>query len=91
MFGSLRRQIATGLADAEREEGLPAEAGEDIAASRRGRAATFLGRAVHAVLGQIRASQLRHHLASQELNLGDVAQVDDLEVETRGTRVTVAR
>jgi ATP-dependent helicase/nuclease subunit A len=49
-LGGLRTQTATGLAHAEAEEGLALEAGEDIAASRRGRAATSLGRAVHAVL-----------------------------------------
>ena len=49
-LSGLRTQTATGLAHAEAEEGLAPEAGEDIAASRRGRAATSLGRAVHAVL-----------------------------------------
>ncbi|HXZ99443.1 MAG TPA: UvrD-helicase domain-containing protein [Candidatus Binatia bacterium] len=49
-LGSLRTQTATGLAHAEAEEGLLPELAEDIARSRRGRAATSLGRAVHAVL-----------------------------------------
>ncbi len=49
-LAGLRTQTATGLAHAEAEEGLAPEAAEDVAASRRGRAATSLGRAVHAVL-----------------------------------------
>ena len=49
-LGVLRTQTATGLAHTDDEAGLSHEAGEDIAASRRGRAATSRGRAVHAVL-----------------------------------------
>ena len=49
-LSSLRSQTATGLAHTEDEAGLPPERGDDVAASRRGRAATSLGRAVHAVL-----------------------------------------
>ena len=49
-LGVLRTQTATGLAHTDDEAGLSDEAGEDIAASRRGRAATSRGRAVHAVL-----------------------------------------
>ncbi len=49
-LGVLRTQSATGLAHADAEGGLAPEVGEDIAASRRGRAATSRGRAVHAVL-----------------------------------------
>jgi ATP-dependent helicase/nuclease subunit A len=49
-LGGLRMQTATGLAHAEGEEGLAPELKEEVAASRRGRAATSLGRAVHAVL-----------------------------------------
>jgi ATP-dependent exoDNAse (exonuclease V) beta subunit len=49
-LGVLRTQSATGLAHADDEAGLAPEVGEDIAASRRGRAATSRGRAVHAVL-----------------------------------------
>ncbi len=49
-LGAIRSQTATGLAHTKDEEGLPPEHGEGVAASRRGRAATSLGRAVHAVL-----------------------------------------
>ena len=49
-LASMRSQTATGLAHAQDEEELPPERGDDVAASRRGRAATSLGRAVHAVL-----------------------------------------
>jgi ATP-dependent helicase/nuclease subunit A len=49
-LGVLRTQSATGLAHADAEAGLAPEVGEDIAAGRRGRAATSRGRAVHAVL-----------------------------------------
>ncbi len=49
-LSSIRSQTATGLAHAEDEAGLTPERGDDVAASRRGRAATSLGRAVHAVL-----------------------------------------
>jgi ATP-dependent helicase/nuclease subunit A len=49
-MGVLRTQSATGLARADPEAGLAPEVGEDIAAGRRGRAATSRGRAVHAVL-----------------------------------------
>jgi ATP-dependent exoDNAse (exonuclease V) beta subunit len=49
-LGALRTQSATGVAHADDEAGIPRETGEDIAGSRRGRAATSLGRAVHAVL-----------------------------------------
>jgi ATP-dependent helicase/nuclease subunit A len=49
-LGVLRTLSATGLAHADAEAGLAPEVGEDIAASRRGRAATSRGRAVHAVL-----------------------------------------
>jgi ATP-dependent exoDNAse (exonuclease V) beta subunit len=49
-LGVLRTQTATGLAHTDDEAGLSDEVGEDIAASRRGRAATSRGRAVHAVL-----------------------------------------
>jgi ATP-dependent helicase/nuclease subunit A len=48
--GTLRAETATGLAHADDEAGVPPEAGDDVATSRRGRAATSLGRAVHAVL-----------------------------------------
>lgn len=49
-LSSIRSQTATGLAHADEEAGLTPERGDDVAASRRGRAATSLGRAVHAVL-----------------------------------------
>jgi ATP-dependent helicase/nuclease subunit A len=49
-LGVLRTQSATGLAHTDAEAGLAPEVGEEIAASRRGRAATSRGRAVHAVL-----------------------------------------
>jgi ATP-dependent helicase/nuclease subunit A len=49
-LSSIRSQTATGLAHADDEAGLTPERGDDVAASRRGRAATSLGRAVHAVL-----------------------------------------
>ena len=52
-LGGLRMETATGLAHAEAEDGVRFEAGEEVAASRRGRAATSLGRAVHAVLQAI--------------------------------------
>jgi ATP-dependent helicase/nuclease subunit A len=63
-MGVLRTQSATGLAHADDEAGLAPEVGEDIAASRRGRAATSRGRAVHAVL--------------QVIDLGTQAGLDDL-------------
>jgi ATP-dependent helicase/nuclease subunit A len=49
-LGELRAQTATGIAHADSEAGAPPELGSDVASSRRGRAATSLGRAVHAVL-----------------------------------------
>ncbi len=49
-LGGLRMETATGLAHAEAEAGVTPDPGEEIAASRRGRAATSVGRAVHAVL-----------------------------------------
>jgi ATP-dependent exoDNAse (exonuclease V) beta subunit len=49
-LSSIRSQTATGLAHADDEAGLTPERGDDVATSRRGRAATSLGRAVHAVL-----------------------------------------
>jgi ATP-dependent helicase/nuclease subunit A len=49
-LASMRSQTATGLAHAEEEAALRPERGDDVAASRRGRAATSLGRAAHAVL-----------------------------------------
>jgi len=49
-LSSIRLQTATGLAHADDESGLSPERGDDVATSRRGRAATSLGRAVHAVL-----------------------------------------
>jgi ATP-dependent helicase/nuclease subunit A len=48
-LGSIRTLTATGVAHADEDE-LPPERSGDVAASRRGRAATSLGRAVHAVL-----------------------------------------
>jgi ATP-dependent helicase/nuclease subunit A len=63
-LGVLRTQSATGLAHADDEAGLAPEVGEDIAASRRGRAATSRGRAVHAVL--------------QVIDLGTRTGLDDL-------------
>jgi ATP-dependent exoDNAse (exonuclease V) beta subunit len=47
--GSLRVLTATGLAHTNEDE-VPPERNSDVAGSRRGRAATSLGRAVHAVL-----------------------------------------
>ncbi|HVS42738.1 MAG TPA: UvrD-helicase domain-containing protein [Candidatus Dormibacteraeota bacterium] len=49
-LGELRTRTATGVAHADAEAGMPPELADDVAASRRGRAATSLGRAVHAVL-----------------------------------------
>jgi ATP-dependent exoDNAse (exonuclease V) beta subunit len=49
-LGELRTRTATGVAHAGGEAGMPPERGDDVASSRRGRAATSLGRAVHAVL-----------------------------------------
>jgi ATP-dependent helicase/nuclease subunit A len=63
-MGVLRTQTATGLAHVDDEAGLVPEAGEDIAAGRRGRAATSRGRAVHAVL--------------QVIDLATLAGLDDL-------------
>jgi ATP-dependent helicase/nuclease subunit A len=63
-LGALRTQTATGLAHADAEAGLGPEAGEDVAAGRRGRAATSRGRAVHAVL--------------QVIDLATQAGLDDL-------------
>jgi ATP-dependent helicase/nuclease subunit A len=63
-LGVLRTQSATGLAHADDEAGLAPEVGDDIAASRRGRAATSRGRAVHAVL--------------QVIDLGTQAGLEDL-------------
>jgi len=63
-LGVLRTQSATGLAHADAEAGLEPEVGEDVAAGRRGRAATSRGRAVHAVL--------------QVIDLGTRAGLDDL-------------
>jgi ATP-dependent helicase/nuclease subunit A len=63
-LGVLRTQTATGLAHTDDEAGLTHEAGEDVATSRRGRAATSRGRAVHAVL--------------QVIDLATAAGLDDL-------------
>jgi len=49
-LGELRAMTATGVAHADAEAGMPPELADDVARSRRGRAATSLGRAVHAVL-----------------------------------------
>jgi ATP-dependent helicase/nuclease subunit A len=49
-LGELRARTATGIAHADTEAGVPPELGSDVASSRRGRAATSVGRAVHAVL-----------------------------------------
>lgn len=48
-LGAIRANTATGVAHTDKEE-LPPERSDDVTGSRRGRAATSLGRAVHAVL-----------------------------------------